>query len=102
MAASSSSAPLLATRGLTKSFRSLVALKDHESSHPDDQTIPIFLSGPGVRRTVLDNPSLLDLAPTALWALGLEPPAQCAGRVLHEAFVRVGAPEGAEPVAAVA
>jgi branched-chain amino acid transport system ATP-binding protein len=32
MAASSSSAPLLATRGLTKSFRSLVALKDHEIS----------------------------------------------------------------------
>ena len=32
MIASSSSAPLLATRGLTKSFRSLVALKDHELS----------------------------------------------------------------------
>ena len=32
MIASSSSAPLLATRGLTKSFRSLVALKDHEIS----------------------------------------------------------------------
>ena len=32
MIAMSSSAPLLATRGLTKSFRSLVALKDHELS----------------------------------------------------------------------
>jgi branched-chain amino acid transport system ATP-binding protein len=32
MIASSSSAPLLATRGLTKSFGSLVALKDHELS----------------------------------------------------------------------
>ena len=32
MIASSYSAPLLATQGLTKSFRSLVALKDYEFS----------------------------------------------------------------------
>lgn len=79
-----------------------VAVKDHESSHPDDQTIPIVLSGAAVRTTRLDDPSLLDIAPTVLWALGLEPPAQCTGRVLHEAFVHVGAPEAAEPAAAVA
>ncbi len=59
----------------------------HDSAHPYDCTIPILISGAGVRRTQLPTGlSLLDVPPTVLWALGLNAPAEYAGTALTEAF----------------
>jgi len=58
----------------------------HGSGADADVLIPLILRGPGViagERTVA---SVLDVAPTALWALGLAPPARYEGRVLLDGF----------------
>ena len=58
----------------------------HGSASDGDVLIPMLLSGAGALATGLNEASILDVAPTALWALGLRPPAQYEGRVLFEAF----------------
>jgi arylsulfatase A-like enzyme len=73
---------------------------DHNSDHPLDRTIPILINGAGVVRQSLGAVRLLDIAPTVLWALGVNPPADLEGRVLSEAFETYADAES--PVSAVA
>lgn len=59
----------------------------HDSAHPLDCTIPIFLEGAGVTPQRLpDGLSILDVPATVLWALGIARPARYAGRPITEAF----------------
>ncbi len=58
----------------------------HGSSHPADLEIPLILWGAGVHPGTVGSGTLLDVAPTALWALGMAPPREYEGRVLLEAF----------------
>ena len=60
----------------------------HDSAHPLDCTIPIFLDGAGVQAQELGSGlSLLDVPATVLWALGLAIPAQYAGAPIVDAFM---------------
>lgn len=59
---------------------------DHNSDHPLDRTIPLALAGASIGPGELGPVTLLDIAPTTLWALGVEPPPSLEGRVLSEAF----------------
>ena len=76
----------------------LVALADHggggtrrdhhDSAHPLDTTIPIFLAGGAVRDGELPaGATLLDVPATLCWALGVPVPESYAGRPLLDAFV---------------
>lgn len=59
----------------------------HNSSHPLDTTIPIFVAGGAVRRgEMAPGASLLDVPATICWALGLPLPESYAGRPLTSAF----------------
>ena len=59
----------------------------HDSPHPLDCTIPIMLAGAGVHPQPLPaGLTLLDVPPTALWALGLPIPAAYAGAPIVSAF----------------
>ncbi len=60
----------------------------HGSAAPEDVRVPLLLDGSGVVSGELGEASILDVAPTALWALGLVPPGEYEGRVLLEAFRR--------------
>jgi arylsulfatase A-like enzyme len=60
----------------------------HDSAHPLDCTIPIFLAGAGVHAQELTGGlSLLDVPATVLWALGLQVPARYAGTPIRDAFM---------------
>lgn len=55
----------------------------HGSGSPEDRLVPVIVHGPGVeagRR--LEGVSVLDVAPTALWGLGIAPPPHYRGRVV--------------------
>jgi hypothetical protein len=59
----------------------------HDSAHPLDCTIPIFLEGAGVVRGALPQGlTILDVPATALWALGLPIPDAYAGTPIRDAF----------------
>lgn len=58
----------------------------HGSSSDDDVLIPLFLWGAHAVPSEPTDASILDVAPTVLWALGFEPPDQYEGRILLEAF----------------
>jgi len=59
----------------------------HDSAHPLDCTIPIFLDGAGIiPQTLPDGHSILDVPATVLWALGLAVPARYSGTPIHQAF----------------
>lgn len=59
----------------------------HDSAHPFDCTIPIFLDGASVHPQELDGAlSILDVPATVLWALGLPVPARYAGTPILDAF----------------
>lgn len=60
--------------------------RDHESDHPLDTTIPLVMNGGAVVPGSLYGPSVLDVAPTILRALGVDVPPSYEGRVLHEAL----------------
>jgi arylsulfatase A-like enzyme len=79
-----------------------VRLRDHDSRHPLDTTIPIVLAGGQVATGELAPlTSLLDIPPTVAWALGLPVPAPYSGRALVEAFEFVPCPAPAFAVAGV-
>ncbi len=60
----------------------------HDSAHPLDCTIPIFLEGAGVHVQELGTDlSILDVPATVLWALGLPIPSRYAGTPIFDAFV---------------
>lgn len=72
----------------------------HDSAHPLDITIPIFLEGAGVHpQELAEGLTLLDVPATALWALGLPIPAQYAGTPIRDAFM---APVNADLAASAA
>lgn len=59
----------------------------HNSHHPLDTTIPIFVAGTAVRRgEMAPGASLLDVPATVCWALGVPQPESFAGRPLTSAF----------------
>lgn len=59
----------------------------HDSVHPLDTTIPLFLAGGAVRRGELPTGmSLLDVPATVCWALGVPLPESYAGRPLTMAL----------------
>jgi arylsulfatase A-like enzyme len=61
--------------------------RDHESDHPLDTTIPIVMAGGQVVTGELaPMSSLLDIPATVAWLLGIDLPANYAGRPLVEAF----------------
>jgi Uncharacterized proteins of the AP superfamily len=60
--------------------------RDHESAHPLDLTIPLFLVGGATLPCELDRPTLLDVPATVLHALGVKTPPSYEGRALCEAF----------------
>jgi predicted AlkP superfamily pyrophosphatase or phosphodiesterase len=63
--------------------------KHHMSDHPTDHTIPLVIAGPRVTPGVLPTGvSLLDVPPTALWALGIDIPESYAGQPIRAAFAR--------------
>jgi predicted AlkP superfamily phosphohydrolase/phosphomutase len=46
-----------------------------------------LLTGPGIaRNTRIDRVNLVDIAPTLAHILGIDPPAQCEGRIVRQAF----------------
>ena len=59
----------------------------HNSTHPLDTTIPIFVAGGAGRPGELGSgATLLDVPPTVCWALGLPQPESYAGNPLLRAF----------------
>ncbi len=60
----------------------------HGSGSDADVVIPMIVRGPGVIPGPRGDASVLDVAPTTLWALGMAPPAEYEGRALLEAFTR--------------
>lgn len=59
----------------------------HGSSSPEDVRIPVILWGSGVvPGRDLSQASILDMAPTVLWSLGIAPPIHYQGEILTEAF----------------
>lgn len=66
-------------------------LRDHDSTHKHDRTIPMILSGGTVVTGELaPQSSLLDVPATIAWAMGVTVPAGYAGRPLTEAFASSG------------
>lgn len=63
---------------------------DHGGFSTGELAVQWLLTGPGVRRGArLRGPiSIMDSAPTLLHALGVTPPVQVRGRVVHEAFAQ--------------
>lgn len=59
----------------------------HGSSHSEDRHVPILLSAPRVRPgRYMKTVDPLDIVPTLAAILGVQPPLDPAGRVLHEIF----------------
>ncbi len=58
----------------------------HGSDSAADREVPLILWGSRAAATRIEGASILDVAPTILWALGMAPPASYQGRVLLEAF----------------
>ncbi len=59
----------------------------HDSPHPLDCTIPIFLAGAGVQpQSLPDSHTLLDVPATVLWSLGLPVPTAWSGVPITQAF----------------
>jgi hypothetical protein len=61
-------------------------LYQHGSDAPADTEVPLIVWGARAAPTRIDGASILDVAPTILWALGMAPPPSYRGRVLLESF----------------
>lgn len=62
-----------------------VRVDDHMERHPVNRTIPLWVLGHAIAPGVLAGPvTLLDVAPTVAWLLGLPRPASWPGRPLRE------------------
>lgn len=64
----------------------------HSLNRPEDEIVPLILLGPCIKQghqlsSETDQIRIFDLAPTILYALGLEIPADLDGRVIEEAFL---------------
>jgi predicted AlkP superfamily pyrophosphatase or phosphodiesterase len=68
-------------------------VNDHDSDHPLDRGIVLTIAGRNVANQIIERPSLLDVPPTILWALGSRIPANYAGRPLTTAFASVRDPQ---------
>ncbi len=65
------------------------ALKEHDSDHHADTTIPVILVGGAVHAGDLGSGvRFADIPATLLWSLGLPQPESYAGRPLTQAFMR--------------
>lgn len=69
-----------------------VVATDHDAEHPLNRTIPLVFAGGSVNAAELDTPSLLDVPPTVLAALGVDVPPGFEGRVLHDAIIALESP----------
>lgn len=59
----------------------------HGSAHSVDRSVAFMICGPGIRPGRYMQPAdLVDIAPTLAAIIGIQPPMDTAGRVLHEAF----------------
>jgi hypothetical protein len=58
----------------------------HGSDSPEDTQVPLILWGARTAPARIADASILDVAPTILWALGMAPPPSYRGRVLLESF----------------
>ena len=58
----------------------------HGSTSAEDMEVPLLLWGSRVVPGELAGATVLDVAPTVLWALGISPPSSYEGRVLLEGF----------------
>lgn len=58
----------------------------HGSDSAADTEVPLLLWGARVSPARLGSASILDVAPTMLWALGMAPPASYRGSILLQAF----------------
>ena len=56
--------------------------KDHGSEHPKDMLIPLFIKGKNIKSGILSDVSILDVAPTVVDFLGVEPEEYWAGKSL--------------------
>ena len=60
----------------------------HDSAHPFDCAIPIFLDGAGILpQHLAGGLTLLDVPATVLWALGMPVPDRYAGTPIRDAFM---------------
>jgi len=60
----------------------------HGSGDLADTQVPLVFYGAGVKGGTVGTATILDVAPTLLWALGMAPPGHYEGRVLLESFQR--------------
>ena len=62
----------------------------HGSLSPFDMHNTCIAAGPDFRKGILDNMATgnIDIAPTVLWLLGVEPQPKLSGRVLSEALAQ--------------
>jgi hypothetical protein len=58
----------------------------HGSDAPEDTEVPLIVWGSRAVPTRIGGASILDVAPTILWSLGIAPPPSYRGRVLLETF----------------
>jgi hypothetical protein len=58
----------------------------HGSDAPEDNEVPLIVWGARAVPTAIAGASILDVAPTILWSLGIAPPPSYRGRVLLETF----------------
>ncbi len=60
----------------------------HLTGYSYDRTVPLILSGPGIRSGIYSQPAdVVDIAPTLSFFAGVLPPAMNEGRVLSEAIM---------------
>lgn len=72
-------------------YRKTDKIAGHSGGFLSDRTVPILLCGPGVRHGVFFTPAdPIDIPVTLAALLGIQPPADAMGRVLHEAIERLG------------
>jgi arylsulfatase A-like enzyme len=70
---------------------------DHGEQSDSNLNIPLIVNGPGIKKNYMiskSNPHNLDVAPTLLYAIGLQPHPLWRGRVIEEIFEHPNQSEG--------